>query len=288
MRASFQPTLWTAADGQDAKQIWFAGVHSDVGGGYPNTGLSDCALEWMIKEAEACGLHFNDKMVTQIKADYLGVLHDSSGGVFGLLPTQPRGIPRLDANNPEISPTALDRHTAPPIHQSPYHIDKQVPSSDPVTCNIFARERWNETGLWLEAGIKYKFAAEGEWLDSSIKCSPNGPEEGRFQPAELAQIAGSALGHLETWFKKLSKNKAADFRFTKRHEQYEWFSLVGAVANGKGVDSEEHLAKHETFLIGDGCEYTPRKSGYFYAYANDAWNCYGNNHGRLRLTVRIA
>lgn len=39
--------------GQDLKEVWFAGVHSDVGGGYPDDRghLSKIALEWMIREA---------------------------------------------------------------------------------------------------------------------------------------------------------------------------------------------------------------------------------------------
>jgi len=288
MRAAFQPTLWVPGENQDAEQVWFAGVHSDVGGGYPETGLSDCALMWMIKEAEACGLSFNDKMVAQIQPDHLGVIHDSCSGVFGLLPTQPRSVSRLAPSNPLISPTALDRHVVPPIHQSPYRLDRSVSANDATTCNIFARQIWNETGIWLEAGTKYQFTAEGEWLDSSIKCDAGGTDDGHFQFAELAQMAGSVLGQVENLFKKLTNNKAADFRFTKRHEDYPWFSLIGAIANGRGVDSNGHLIPHETFLIGKGKEYTPLKSGYFYAYANDAWNCYGNNRGRVRLTVKTA
>ncbi len=41
--------------------MWFAGVHSDIGGGYPEkqSGLSKYPLLWMIDEAEKCGLQFN-------------------------------------------------------------------------------------------------------------------------------------------------------------------------------------------------------------------------------------
>jgi uncharacterized protein (DUF2235 family) len=43
---------------QDIKQVWFAGVHADIGGGYPETssGLSKYPLNWMIDEAVECGL----------------------------------------------------------------------------------------------------------------------------------------------------------------------------------------------------------------------------------------
>ena len=46
---------------QDIKQVWFAGVHSDVGGGYPEkeSGLSKYPLLWMIEQAVEAGLKVN-------------------------------------------------------------------------------------------------------------------------------------------------------------------------------------------------------------------------------------
>jgi hypothetical protein len=59
-RQIFAPEIWDEAEESPEakargriKQVWFPGVHSDIGGGYPETGLSDLALEWMIKEAMA-------------------------------------------------------------------------------------------------------------------------------------------------------------------------------------------------------------------------------------------
>jgi uncharacterized protein (DUF2235 family) len=62
-RAFFRTHLWRP-DGspesgpRDLKQVWFAGVHSDVGGGYPESesGLAKVALRWMLAEAEQHGL----------------------------------------------------------------------------------------------------------------------------------------------------------------------------------------------------------------------------------------
>jgi len=43
---------------QDIKNVWFAGVHSDVGGGYPpmKAGLAKISFDWMMREAAACGM----------------------------------------------------------------------------------------------------------------------------------------------------------------------------------------------------------------------------------------
>ncbi len=66
-RLKFAPSFWEApADLPDAptedervKQVWFEGAHSDVGGGYHDTGLSDTSLLWMAREAHDAGLVFD-------------------------------------------------------------------------------------------------------------------------------------------------------------------------------------------------------------------------------------
>jgi Uncharacterized alpha/beta hydrolase domain (DUF2235) len=71
-RKSFVPTLWTKKPGvdQELKQVWFAGVHSDVGGGYPEHGTSDVTLAWMAGQvAPYLGIDF----------DYLKLRRDLSG-----------------------------------------------------------------------------------------------------------------------------------------------------------------------------------------------------------------
>ena len=56
------------SDPQDAKQVWFAGVHADIGGGYPEaeSGLSKFPLLWMIDEAVEHGLSVNTQAVNQL------------------------------------------------------------------------------------------------------------------------------------------------------------------------------------------------------------------------------
>ncbi|HTA70055.1 MAG TPA: DUF2235 domain-containing protein [Bryobacteraceae bacterium] len=88
-RAEFPPTLWTsaAAEGQTLEQVWFCGVHSDVGGGEPDdlpgtTALSDITLAWMMSKASALGLQIDAAVQKQytipLDAKYsLDTLHTS-------------------------------------------------------------------------------------------------------------------------------------------------------------------------------------------------------------------
>ncbi len=58
-RESFRPLLWRQApeDVDRIEQVWFAGAHSNVGGGYPKQGMSLVALDWMLAEAHRAGGH---------------------------------------------------------------------------------------------------------------------------------------------------------------------------------------------------------------------------------------
>jgi len=64
-RAEFPATLWTSQPiaGQVIEQVWFTGVHCDVGGSYPDdpdgTALSDITLAWMMSKAVALGVNFD-------------------------------------------------------------------------------------------------------------------------------------------------------------------------------------------------------------------------------------
>jgi uncharacterized protein (DUF2235 family) len=53
---------------QDLKQVWFAGVHSDVGGSYAEaeSGLSKVALRWMLCEAQSAGLVLDPQKVIDV------------------------------------------------------------------------------------------------------------------------------------------------------------------------------------------------------------------------------
>lgn len=302
LRASFTPTFWTDQndavlnDGQRVVQLWFPGVHSDVGGGYAQCGLSDLALEWMIAEATKAGLAFQPSYCVQLKPDHQGLLHDSLGGAFKALHSRPRNRPMLTVNSPHYHASAYARDQAPPITQSPYHhpsIGLQVgETSEPI--DIYARNHWNETGIYLEDGATYEFAAKGEWVDKSIPCGPDGTKDGKFHLGEVVQLAGSLLGKLESGFRKVSGSADADLIGTRRAEAHPWFALMGAIANdgpqrGKNPSPDGSPYAHQTFLIGAGptqLTLKPTEAGYLYAFANDAWHFYDNNRGSVALTVK--
>ena len=91
-RKTFHPVLWDRLqEGQPAerlKQVWFSGVHTDVGGGYAEEELSNISLCWMVHEATAKGLRLYNKSEAygRFKAcitDPNGVMHNEQTGFPG-------------------------------------------------------------------------------------------------------------------------------------------------------------------------------------------------------------
>ncbi|HEY8693279.1 MAG TPA: DUF2235 domain-containing protein [Chloroflexota bacterium] len=127
-RKPFEPTLWqqeVPAPAQQAlEQVWFSGVHTNVGGGYRDSGLSDLALQWMIAKAEICGL-----AVEGIDAypNPLGKLRDSMTWYYRLFGDGLRPITaqRLDEQgkptitNESVAATAKVRWDQDPGYRPP-------------------------------------------------------------------------------------------------------------------------------------------------------------------------
>jgi len=91
---------------QDIRQVWFAGVHGDVGGGYPEveSGLSKFPLLWMIEQARAAGLRMSQSMIDHlvwglprpgsnhnyVPPDAMGQMHVSLKGAWWILEFLPK------------------------------------------------------------------------------------------------------------------------------------------------------------------------------------------------------
>jgi len=71
-RCFYQDNLWgDSLPGQDIQQVWFAGVHSDVGGSYPQatSGLSNVSLQWMLLQAHNAGIRLVPERVSLVLGD---------------------------------------------------------------------------------------------------------------------------------------------------------------------------------------------------------------------------
>jgi uncharacterized protein (DUF2235 family) len=88
---------WKILDFERIQQVWFAGVHANVGGSYPDDGLAFTALNWMMDEAESVGLHY-DRLIRHEIAAHVnpdGEQYDSRAGIAGYYRYGPRQVAAL-------------------------------------------------------------------------------------------------------------------------------------------------------------------------------------------------
>jgi uncharacterized protein (DUF2235 family) len=124
-RRAFAPALWEVSDAerqrpdfaQRIEQMWFAGVHSNVGGGYPDCQLSDISLSWMLAKASECGLALDPDAKARLRGHCCGTIYDSMTPYYRARRRYTRSIDgkRVDRDgNPvhtfeNVDPSVLDR-----------------------------------------------------------------------------------------------------------------------------------------------------------------------------------
>lgn len=110
---------------QGIKQVWFAGVHSDIGRGYPETesGLAKFPLTWMIDRAVAHGLKINGAMKNQlalgkpgmdcksrdVSLNCLADTHDSLAGFWNAREWLPKAVRWRERDRPSLMGCYLSR-----------------------------------------------------------------------------------------------------------------------------------------------------------------------------------
>jgi uncharacterized protein (DUF2235 family) len=132
-RTTFHPVLWTErGEGEKRRvaderisQVWFAGVHSNVGGGYADDALAHVSLRWMMGEAAACGLEFKgDKEALEaarLGSDQDGRLYDSRRGPAAYYRYGPRHVRDLSHDRFSSEPDDEVTVDRPKIHESVFH-----------------------------------------------------------------------------------------------------------------------------------------------------------------------
>jgi uncharacterized protein (DUF2235 family) len=106
-RCFYRQILWgpPLSAEQDLRQVWFSGVHSDIGGSYPEaeSQLSKVTLEWMLVEARDAGLiideckanmvlgraHDDRTEITYVEPNPAGLIHKSLHGAWWVLEILP-------------------------------------------------------------------------------------------------------------------------------------------------------------------------------------------------------
>ncbi len=106
-RKTFHPKVWNENRKEcpeNIEQVWFAGAHSNVGGGYPRSGLSTVALHWMITRAAHHDLKFKSGTQAKVRAaaNVHGKLYNARDGLAIYYRYAPRDIEELCTKKDDI------------------------------------------------------------------------------------------------------------------------------------------------------------------------------------------
>jgi uncharacterized protein (DUF2235 family) len=106
-RAAFGPVLWEAKS--NVEQVWFAGVHTNVGGGYPKQGMSLVTLDWMMQKAQQHGLRIlsDDRKNYWDHGNVDDKMYDSRAGLGVFYRWKPRNMQRLCIDQKTAMPPAV-------------------------------------------------------------------------------------------------------------------------------------------------------------------------------------
>ncbi|GAB91471.1 DUF2235 domain-containing protein [Gordonia rhizosphera] len=141
-RGPFEPTLWKPMPGrketQSLEQVWFSGVHCNVGGGYASSELSDIPLIWMMQQARNHGLVLADDpdetlpasgsratplVIADVVAGYLAKtnafakLDESRKGLYKLLDLVHRPLGATDVASEHAASSAIRRLEIDPTYR---------------------------------------------------------------------------------------------------------------------------------------------------------------------------
>lgn len=124
-RHSFHPVLWNEekeTNPDRIAQVWFPGMHSDVGGGYADEGLAYAPLKWMVDRVkrsadDGVGLDFRKEAITHIESrtNVSARMHNSRSGFGVYYRYKPRDIDRLCNRPTDEAPVVIE---APKVHHS--------------------------------------------------------------------------------------------------------------------------------------------------------------------------
>ena len=120
-RRTFIPTLMNAEE--KVEEIWFPGVHSDVGGGYAQSGISDIALRYMMDRAGELGLRYDPTLAAAVKPNLTDIIHDRVREDWALR-LENRDIHAISGNQknavpPKIHHTVFERIKRMGLHTPP-------------------------------------------------------------------------------------------------------------------------------------------------------------------------
>ncbi len=321
-RKAFLPTLMNKED--RVKEIWFSGVHSDIGGGFRRDGLSDITLEFMLHYIRAQG--FGIKLLYPDEIDFRNLL------------------PKEESYKIDYDDVMMNPNSFAPIHQQkrPYFTSKLTLGNRPLEV-LDNDQRCDDLPI-IHHSVAERIYGDPDYKPQSLVHERHhvlmpGDELEIFSGGlkEHRTMGRAALFELEVGGTRTIKvhanrlfnpggifvKKDQKYRFTVEQTQQWYDSSISATPRGWNVDDanvdlgwlkeviirrkEEDrrvpqanwfeicgtVGKDEEghFMVlkhldGTGIDFEPESAGEIFLFANDLVSRYGNNLGFIDVIIR--
>jgi len=286
----------------NAYEVWFRGVHSDVGGGNGNVGLSSIALRWMLRKAHDAGLpielaafqaldnKINPEAPLQPPTDFI--------------PNEFRGFlkgdrfhysvkARIKHHNPpsecaheavEEEPRAVRISDLPPRGSSVTSQsvqDSRLELEQEIVREVLAQKCWTAAGIQVKKGERYQITAPGEWVDKIHKCSPAGYESPNLVLKGFEAARRLAKAHWFCLIACVHPSPRLEFEHSDTANMLTDFFTESLSRSIKKLDAESQLAN-----VGTQGSIEIDRDGFLYLFPNDVAWAYDNNSGAIQATIR--
>ncbi|KPM83003.1 T6SS phospholipase effector Tle1-like catalytic domain-containing protein [Pseudoalteromonas lipolytica] len=311
-RRAFEPTLINSAP--HVQEIWFAGAHSDVGGGYYRDGLADIclryAIEWLIEQTVALNLltsadiNYNTllpeehrNLIAQddvtVTPDPLALSHQQNyfwfNPLFKLVDRECCVL--VDNEQSTLAPTIhytvaerINRLTSyrpeslKSLHYDVLYSDETRLKFKGLSPHI-ALDKQNMTVLGIDESKDVLVYGAEKYNHTGLMLEQGGTYRFTPYPEQTWYDDGISCGpagwHRDNIQLGVKEIPMAVLEPFRRLPHAQWFALIGAIDN-----NDDHL-----FEIAEGADIRIAKSGEFCPFANDLNRFYGANAGRIKLRV---
>lgn len=136
-RKPFVPRFFTRPRGWtgELEQVWFAGVHCNVGGSYSPDGLANEALHWMVEKAEGKDLQFDDAFLAHYLPCFNSELHDSMSALYKVMGPTTRAMGQHRSDGESVHQSVLDRVKLPTCRYDPRNLRDYLAQGAPSVVN---------------------------------------------------------------------------------------------------------------------------------------------------------
>ncbi|WP_432454219.1 MULTISPECIES: phospholipase effector Tle1 domain-containing protein [unclassified Agarivorans] len=315
-RAAFQPTLMNID--KRVTEIWFAGAHSDVGGGYNYDGLSDTslrfAMDWL-ENLDDLNIQFNSPSTI----DYLSIFPDNSRlnisiddmliepYCYGVNHQQQRGLLATFFTVDDRLCCALENDQVSPNIKPKVHIS--------VALRIAGDRNYRPKSL---KNVSHQIMYD-PWRTAPEPSQGTAIHElGLLNNYQLADqpITSKVLAHRKYNHTGIILVKGKQYLIENTH-QARWKDGNLQEVDGEGWDRSDvklglgelpiqiseayrrvpdadwfslcatiHDSDEDAFYVGNRIQFTATKTGELCLFANDLNSYYGNNTGHLRVQVQ--